>query len=86
MHCTISKDTEKLLKCFESGSLSTGETVNALCRIVSRETETETDTGERFRIETAIYKAAFLRILKEIRNRERKRKRKKGRRGTKENN
>ena len=77
MRCTMSKDTEKLLKCYENGLLSIGETVNALCRIVSRETETETDTSEHSRIETAIYKAAFLRILKEIRNRERRERREK---------
>ena len=77
MRRTMSKDTEKLLKCYENGLLSIGETVAALYRIVSRETETETDTEKRFRIETAIYKAAFLRILKEIRNRERRERREK---------
>lgn len=77
MRCTIPEQIERLIRLYENGLLSIGETVNALYRIVSRETETETDTSEHSRIETAIYKAAFLRILKEIRNRERRERREK---------
>ena len=74
MRCTMSKETEKLLKCFENGLLSIGETVAALHRVVNQETEQEQETGEHFRREQAVYKAAFVRLLKEIRARERREK------------
>ena len=74
MRCTIPEQIERLIRLYENGLLSIGETVSALHRIVNQETEQEQETGEHFRREQAIYKAAFVRLLKEIRNRERREK------------